>query len=74
MRQTITALTTIKIPPQNLKKKNSASFLLQPPGAEPMLVLAAKSNWHAVNSVVVWSVDVRTKRNSNVETDDNDED
>ena len=47
---------------------------MQPPGAEPMLVLAAKSNWRAVNSVVVWSVDVRTKRNSNVETDDNDED
>ena len=50
------------------------NYLVQPPGAEPILNLAAKSNWHAVNSVVVWSVDMRTKWNNNVETDDNEED
>ena len=33
--------------------------MLQPPRAEIMLVHAAKSNWHAVNFVVVQSVDVR---------------
>ena len=40
--------------------KNNVKYLLQPPRAEIMLVHAAKSNWHAVNFVVVQSVDLRT--------------
>ena len=36
------------------------NYLLQCPGAEPVLVHTAKSNWHAVNSVVVQSIDMRT--------------
>ena len=35
------------------------NYLLGPPSAEPMLVRRAKSNWRAVNFVVVQSVDVR---------------
>ena len=43
------------------------NYLFQSPGAETMVVHAAKSNWHAVNSVdkngtAMW--------HNNVETDD----
>ena len=38
------------------------NYLLQPASAEPMLVRGAKSNWRAVNFVVVRSVDMRTSR------------
>ena len=38
------------------------NYLFQPASAEPMLVRGAKSNWRAVNFVVVRSVDMRTIR------------